>query len=81
MSTCEVRRLDKKCDYKDTIIRLISLRSHFTLNENGWKFAQHIKQLWDVMKDIVPSQEQLDQWNREEYEIRKMQMFADKEAK
>jgi len=54
---------------------------NYTLNENGWKFAEHIKQLWDAMKDIAPSQAQLDQWNREEYEIRKKQIFANKEAK
>ena len=58
-----------------------NLTQNFTLNENGWKFAEHIKQLWDAMKDIAPSQTQLDKWNREEYEIRKKQMLADKETK
>ena len=57
-----------------------NMTHNFTLNENGWKFAEYIKQLWDAMKDIAPSQSQLDQWNREEYEIRKKKIFADKEA-
>jgi len=54
---------------------------NFTLNENGWKFAEHIKQLWDAMKDIVPTQEQLDQWNQEYYKIRKKKMIAENEQK
>lgn len=47
---------------------------NFTLNANGWKFAEKINQLWDAMRDIAPTQAQIDQWYREEYEERKKRM-------
>ena len=48
---------------------------NFTLNENGRRFAEHIEILFEAMKDVAPSQEQLDQWNREQYEERKKAML------
>ena len=54
---------------------------NFTLNENGWRFAEHIEKLFEAMKDVAPSQEQLDQWNREQYEIRKKEMLDRKASK
>ncbi len=53
---------------------------NFTLNENGWRFAKHIDTLFEAMKDVAPTQEQLDQWNREQYEVRKKDMLARKAA-
>ena len=54
---------------------------NFTLNENGWRFAEHIEKLFEAMKDVAPSQEQLNQWNREQYEIRKKEMLDRKASK
>lgn len=51
---------------------------NFTLNEKGWKFAEHIKQLCDAMKDIAPTQAQLEQWYKEDYEKRKKEVLAEK---
>ena len=53
---------------------------NFTLNENGWRFAKHIDTLFEAMKDVAPTQEQLDQWNREQYEVRKKGMLERKAA-
>ena len=53
---------------------------NFTLNENGWRFAKHIDTLFEAMKDIAPTQEQLDHWNREQYEVRKKRMLERKAA-
>lgn len=53
---------------------------NFTLNENGWRFAKHIDTLFEAMKDIAPTQEQLDQWNREQYEVRRKGMLERKAA-
>ena len=53
---------------------------NFTLNENGWRFAKHIDTLFEAMKDVAPTQEQLDQWNREQYEVRKKGMSERKAA-
>ena len=53
---------------------------NFTLNENGWRFAKHIDTLFEAMKDVAPTQEQLDQWNREQYEVRRKGMLERKAA-
>ena len=53
---------------------------NFTLNENGWRFAKHIDTLFEAMKDVAPTQEQLDQWNREQYEVRQKGMLERKAA-
>lgn len=48
-----------------------AVRNHkclFTLNENGWKLAEHIKHLWDDMADVVPSQQQVDAWTNQRLE-------------
>lgn len=42
----------------------------FTLNENGWKLAKQIMALHESIKDIAPSQDQINQWLKEEYEDR-----------
>ncbi len=52
----------------------------FTLNENGWRFAKHIDTLFEAMKDVAPTQEQLNQWNREQYEVHKKGMLERKAA-
>ena len=48
-----------------------AVRNHklmFTLNENGWKLAEQIKQLNEAMKGIVPTQSQIDAWTRQHLE-------------
>lgn len=42
----------------------------FTLNEVGWKVAERIKAFQEAINGLVPSQEQLDHWMQEEFEIR-----------
>ena len=53
---------------------------NFTLNENGWRFAKHIDTLFEAMKDVAPTQEQVDQWKREQYEGRRKGMLDRKAA-
>ena len=43
----------------------------FTLNENGWKLAEQIKQLIDTMKGIAPDQNQIDAWIQQHLEAYK----------
>ena len=48
-----------------------AVRNHklmFTLNENGWKLAEQIKQLNEAMKGIAPTQSQIDAWTRQHLE-------------
>lgn len=54
---------------------------NFTLNENGWKFAEQIKQIREAMKDIAPTQEQLNQWTRDLYAQRKKEALSDNNLK
>lgn len=42
----------------------------FTLNEVGWKVAEQVKAFQEVLDGLVPSQEQLNNWMQEEFDIR-----------
>ena len=51
-----------------------AIRNHklmFTLNENGWKLAEQIKQLNEAMKGIVPDQSQIEAWTQQHLEAYK----------
>ena len=53
-----------------------AIRNHklmFTLNENGWKLAEQIKQLNEAMKGIAPNQSQIDAWIQQYLEAYKVE--------
>ena len=50
---------------------MANMTHYFTLNENGWKFAEQIDKMWDVMSTIIPTQKQVDAWMKDFYEERK----------